>query len=109
MADEEVRNTIARIVPPHLQDQHNCNWPRCPTKVPTDMWGCRTHWYQLPPEIRRPIWRTYDPKNPLAPEYVRHFEAAQAWIRENHPDLFKPIVGNEYHNKGAPFEDPFDD
>lgn len=40
---------------------HLCHWPGCQVEVPPRLWGCKTHWYTLPPEIRRKIWREYRP------------------------------------------------
>lgn len=103
---EKIRSQIARITPAHLQEQHACNWPTCPKRVPVDMWGCRDHWFRLPPEIRRRIWKEYDPNDRLSPVYLAAFNEAQEWIKQNHPELFEqPVIGNEYHSKGAPLDD----
>jgi len=48
------------------------------------MWGCKGHWYTLPPPIRTAIWRTYRPGQEVAGtpslEYIRAAQAAQDWI-----------------------------
>lgn len=51
------------------------------------MWGCRTHWYMLPKQLRDAIWRTYKPgqevgMNPSA-SYVEVAREVQAWIQAN--------------------------
>lgn len=65
---------------------HLCHWPSCRKSVPPRLWGCRTHWYTLPLEIRKEIWDTYVPgqedrKDP-SPEYLAVAEKAQEWARE---------------------------
>jgi hypothetical protein len=40
---------------------HTCHWPGCGKQVPPAMWGCRTHWYRLPSNLRKLIWATYVP------------------------------------------------
>lgn len=47
------------------------------------MWGCKLHWFALPREIRREIWRTYRKgqeidKNPSA-DYIAAARKAQEW------------------------------
>jgi hypothetical protein len=63
---------------------HGCHWPGCTASVPPAMWGCKRHWYTLPAELRRRIWRCYQPgqevtKRPSA-EYLAVAREAQAWI-----------------------------
>lgn len=71
------------------RQSHMCHWPGCRQAVPPRMWGCRTHWYRLPKELRDRIWETYRPgqeidKNPSV-EYIEAAREVQAWIRQNHP------------------------
>lgn len=68
---------------------HHCHWPGCERKVPPAMWGCKAHWFALPPALRSRIWNTYRPgqedtKTPSR-EYVEAAKAVQAWIAEHHP------------------------
>ena len=49
------------------------------------MWGCRKHWFALPPKIRSAIWRVYRPgqeidKEPSL-EYLAAATRAQEWIK----------------------------
>lgn len=65
---------------------HTCHWPGCTKQVPPAMWGCSSHWFKLPAEIRDMIWVTYRPgqeidMNPSA-AYLAAADAAQQWIRE---------------------------
>lgn len=64
---------------------HTCHWPGCSASVPPAMWGCRSHWFRLPKELRDLIWSTYKPgqevsKDPSL-EYVAAAEMVQDWIR----------------------------
>jgi hypothetical protein len=64
---------------------HTCHWPGCTQKVPPRMWGCKPHWYQLPPMLRVKIWRTYRPgqevtKTP-SPAYIAAAQEVQRWLR----------------------------
>jgi hypothetical protein len=63
-----------------------CSWPGCQTTVPADMWGCRSHWFRLPRNIRTAIWAAYRPGQEttleISDDYRRAFKAAQDWIRE---------------------------
>jgi hypothetical protein len=64
---------------------HLCHWPECKTEVPAGLWGCKTHWFQLPKYLRSEIWRTYVPgqeitKTPSA-EYIEVAKKVQDWIK----------------------------
>jgi hypothetical protein len=66
----------------HDGSLHLCNWPACRRPVPYDMWGCRTHWFTLPAEIREAIlagWRFG--RGRLSPEWRAAHEKALEWIR----------------------------
>ena len=52
--------------------------------VPPSLWGCRSHWFQLPPFLRALVWKHYRPgqevtKRPSA-SYVQVANAIQIWI-----------------------------
>ena len=40
---------------------HTCHHPTCEVPVPPKMLACRVHWYQLPLEPRKAVWKTYTP------------------------------------------------
>lgn len=66
---------------------HHCHWPGCDTPVPPKLWGCKSHWFQLPKNLRDAIWASYRPgqeisKTPSA-EYLAVVAHVQLWIREN--------------------------
>jgi len=66
--------------------KHTCHWPGCGKVIPPAMWGCKSHWFKLPPQIRNAIWRAYVPgqeidKNP-SEDYIVAAQAAQDWIVE---------------------------
>jgi hypothetical protein len=49
------------------------------------MWGCSTHWYSLPKDLRDEVWRTYRPgqeddKRP-SPAYLNVVRRVQEWVR----------------------------
>lgn len=59
---------------------HTCHATGCKANVPPEMWGCRRHWFMVPPDIRRRIWATYRPgqcddMNP-SENYLRAAKAA---------------------------------
>jgi len=68
---------------------HTCHWPTCTVPVPEKMWGCKGHWFKLPPAIRNEIWRTYVPgqetrKDP-SEAYLVAADKAHKWALRN-PD-----------------------
>jgi hypothetical protein len=84
MKADYVRDQSAR---PH--GGHHCHWPGCGRDVPPAKWGCTKHWYALPIELRRQVWRTFEPgqevsKRPSA-EYLTVAREVQDWIAANHP------------------------
>lgn len=44
-----------------MNQQHKCPWPFCAHMVDADLWGCRTHWFNIPPLLRQALWRAYRP------------------------------------------------
>jgi hypothetical protein len=75
---------------------HHCHWPTCDKAVPAAAWGCKKHWYMLPPSLRGKIWVNYSPKQEIAKtpsrEYVAVALEVRRWIYENHPET-KPGYG----------------
>ena len=71
--------------------KHHCHWPGCERKVPPAQWGCRPHWFKLPPDLRNRIWRAYqigqeESGRPSA-AYIAVAREAQEWIAKHHaPD-----------------------
>lgn len=64
--------------------QHRCPWPFCVAHVDADLWGCKQHWYALPPVLRKALWLAYRPGQSIAtasPEYLAASEAIDTWIR----------------------------
>jgi hypothetical protein len=66
---------------------HHCHWPGCEKQVPPAMWGCSTHWYRLPTDLKRLIWATYKPGQEItmtpSGNYVRAANKVQQWIKDN--------------------------
>lgn len=44
-----------------MNQQHTCPWPFCTARVDADLWGCKKHWYMIPPSLRRALWEAYRP------------------------------------------------
>lgn len=40
-------------------DQHLCHAVGCYIRVPTNRLMCAAHWFMVPQEMRRLVWRTY--------------------------------------------------
>lgn len=63
---------------------HTCHWPGCTTEVKPAFWGCKTHWYALPTDLRNKIWMAYVPgqeksKTP-SEQYLAVAREVQEWI-----------------------------
>lgn len=68
---------------------HRCHWPGCDQEVEPKLWGCRRHWFALPPAFRARIWREYRPgqevdKKP-SPGYLAVAREVQEWIKAGRP------------------------
>lgn len=65
---------------------HTCHWPDCDKKVPPAMWGCRTHWYMLPKNLRDKIWATYVSGQEITKTpsiaYIEAANEVQEWIQQ---------------------------
>lgn len=68
--------------------KHTCHWPNCNTEVPPALWGCKAHWFKLPPHLRRKIWATYKAGQEItktpSKEYLEAANEVQQWIKENY-------------------------
>lgn len=40
---------------------HTCHAEGCNVRVPPRMFGCRPHWFMLPPDMRAALLRVYQP------------------------------------------------
>lgn len=65
---------------------HACHWPGCTQQVHPAQWGCKPHWFTLPPGLRKRIWKAFDPGQEIrgtpSPEYVAVARDVQTWIEE---------------------------
>jgi hypothetical protein len=63
---------------------HECHWPGCGKQVPPAMWGCKAHWYALPPVLRRKVWAAYRPGQEIdmrpSANYLHVAKQVQEWI-----------------------------
>jgi hypothetical protein len=66
---------------------HTCHWPGCGKEVPPKMWGCKTHWFRLPANLRGLIWATYRSGQEVTKTpslaYINAAQKVQLWIKEN--------------------------
>lgn len=60
---------------------HLCGWPGCRRPVPLEMWGCKTHWFTLPAELRTELNRGYS-RGKLSPAWIAANDKALEWIRD---------------------------
>lgn len=70
-----------------MAEKHTCHWPGCGRIVEPRLWGCGSHWYRLPADLRRRIWRTYRPGQEItktpSEAYIAVAREVQEWIKEN--------------------------
>lgn len=70
---------------------HECHWPGCARQVPPAMWGCKNHWYMLPPELRAKIWNWYVPGQEVngtpSTLYIEVAREVQEWIAKNYGNI----------------------
>lgn len=62
---------------------HQCLWRGCGRFVSARLWGCKQHWYQLPPEIRDRIFAAYRVGQSIATasdEYRAAIAEADRWV-----------------------------
>lgn len=95
-----IREKVNHVLTAKQTRDHRCHWPGCNQQVVPAKWGCRRHWFMLPEDLRRAIWRTYkigqEIKATPSAEYVAVTKRVQNWIVENHPvepSLFDEIKG----------------
>ena len=66
---------------------HTCHWPDCNKQVPPAMWGCKTHWFKLPLDLRNRVWATYKPGQEItmtpSAAYLAVADQVEKWIKEN--------------------------
>lgn len=83
---------VAHVLKGRQSRNHTCHWTGCTRQVPPSMWGCKSHWFQLPKPIRDKIWRAYRPgqESDQRPSraYLEAAREAQDWIsRQQPPEL----------------------
>lgn len=66
---------------------HHCHWPGCSKEVPPRMWGCSTHWFKLPKQLRDKVWAAYVPGQEInktpSESYIAVAKEVQEWIVKN--------------------------
>jgi len=38
---------------------HTCHWPGCAEQMPPALWGCATHWRQIPADLQQKLLEAY--------------------------------------------------
>jgi hypothetical protein len=71
---------------------HKCLWPECDKLIPLSQWGCRSHWYRLPNNIRAWIGRTY------RGGVLRGDHPSRHWLEAHHAAL-EWIAQQEVENR----------
>ncbi len=56
---------------------HRCPWPGCTVKVAPDLWGCKSHWFQIPRDKRIRLWKAYRAGQTMQTASAEYVEAAQ--------------------------------
>lgn len=68
--------------------RHHCHWPGCEKQVPPALWGCKAHWFKLPDDLRRRIWRAYqkgqEETGRPSRDYLEAANDVQACIAKHH-------------------------
>jgi hypothetical protein len=61
---------------------HKCNWPNCEKEVPSELWGCKKHWYMLPHVLRNKVVSSETTGNlgMACVSYASAAEEIQGWI-----------------------------
>lgn len=70
---------------------HTCHAKGCDKEVPPKMFMCKRHWYMLPKDKQRAIWREYQEgqevrKNPTE-EYLEVARDAIDWLYAKEQEL----------------------
>jgi hypothetical protein len=80
-------------------EAHTCHWPGCNAVVPPAMWGCKPHWFALPPLLRAKIWAAYRPGQEVSKDPSRYYLAvaqeAQDWIRQREEERAATARAND--------------
>lgn len=79
-----IQDKVNHVLNSGQSRNHICHWPGCNKQVPPAMWGCKSHWFRLPSNIRGKIWSAYsigqEVNGTPSKEYIDAANAAQEWI-----------------------------
>jgi len=62
-----------------------CRCSGCPRRASQAGWGCRPHWFRLPPDLRSRLWRA-DRDEPGGRAWSLCADEADRWIADHPPD-----------------------
>lgn len=84
MSSDNIQAKVAHVLSAGQTRLHHCHWPGCNIQVPPAMWGCRQHWFRLPPALRTEIWQNYkigqEETGTPSNAYLRTARKVQEWI-----------------------------
>jgi hypothetical protein len=67
-------------------ERTQCRRPGCGRYATQANWGCRSHWFELPPDLRARIWqaavRDRGPDGQLGKAWQAAADEAERWIAE---------------------------
>jgi hypothetical protein len=65
-------------------ERPDCRVPGCPRYATEASWGCRPHWYRLPPDLRHRLFLA-DRDDQTGQAWLATAEEADRWIAD-HPE-----------------------
>jgi hypothetical protein len=69
-----------------LDHRPACRWPGCERRASQASWGCRHHYFRLPPDFRRGLWHADREERKangrLGQAWYAVAAAAEQWIAE---------------------------
>lgn len=85
-AEKDIARKVDHVRSAVQTRSHGCHWPECKRQVPPAMWGCKEHWFQLPPALRGRIWASYRPSQEIdmhpSQAYLDAALDVQMWIQQ---------------------------
>lgn len=60
---------------------HKCPYPSCYARISSSVFACHTHWFMLPSNIRRAIWRHW--RSGDMDKHAAAMAEAMDWYRAN--------------------------
>ncbi len=62
--------------------EHKCHARGCTVEVPSNMLMCKPHWFSVPLQFRKDVWRLYNPGQEIKKKPTKKYvEAARKAIQ----------------------------